>query len=261
MAEKNDKHQQNNSENANPSEAECTSTDCCPPKKNENKTVKWALFGIIMLAAIGIGSTTLVRKMNNANAPAAGGCAPGDVCKDGGVCKDGSVCKDGGVCKDGSACKGGGVCKDGSACKEGGVCKDGTPCKSSKSGSVKSLCGKNLPSMNEFNDLTGDKNIAFILLPGDNNEKANTVAANVNSFVEKKTKDKNDIAVFTLKNDAGGHDQLIKNFGITSFPSVVVLGRGCKSLAVSDKFTEEVFTNALTMARTPMSNCGSTCTH
>jgi len=151
-------------------------------------------------------------------------------------------------------------------CTPGSVCKDGTPCEATKSGSAQAgsvnvLCGSTLASMDEFNRLTGDKNVAFILLPGNNNEKAKTVAADVNSFIEKKTKDKNDVAVFTLEKDAGGHDQLVQNFSIKSFPSVVVLGRGCKASAISDEFTEEKFSNALAVARTPMSSCASSCAH
>ncbi len=223
MADENSNLEQNKQDNSNPSGEACTSPSCCSEKKNENNTVKWALFSIIMLAAIGIGSTTLIRKMNSANAPAAGECAPGSVCKDGTPCPPKTV--------------------------------------SEKTGSVSVLCGMDLRSMKEFNTLTGSKNVAFILLPGDKNEKAKAVAADVNGFIEKKIKDKSDVAVYTLKNDAGGHDQLVQNFGIKSFPSVVVLGRGCKSSAISGEVTEERLTGALTLARMPMDNCGSTCQH
>ncbi len=123
------------------------------------------------------------------------------------------------------------------------------------------LCGISLPSMHEFNTLAKDKNVAFILLPGEDSEKAESVAESINTFVKNKIKESTDVVVFTLQKGAEGYTQISSDFGITTFPGLVVLGRGCQSTAVSGEFTDEKLNQALTLARTPVSGCGPVCTH
>ncbi len=129
----------------------------------------------------------------------------------------------------------------------------------------KVVCGQMLTSLRQLNVLGPEKNVAFILLPGKSDSLTRDVSGKVNTFVDKATKKQTDIAKYTMNKGAEGYDVIVRDFSISTFPSVVVLGRGCRSSAITQDFTEGKFANALGIARIPAGsckpgdNCGSTC--
>ncbi|MHC4727302.1 MAG: hypothetical protein ACYS17_08725, partial [Planctomycetota bacterium] len=52
-----------------------------------------------------------------------------------------------------------------------------------------------------------------------------------------------------------GYDQLITQFSVESFPSVIVAGKGCGAAAVSGEINETKLLRAFVVASTPVS-CG-----
>jgi hypothetical protein len=129
----------------------------------------------------------------------------------------------------------------------------------------KVVCGEMLTSLRQLNILGPDKNVSFILLPGEDEIATQDISNKVNTFVEKVTKQQRDIAKYTMTKEAEGYNVIVREFSISTFPSVVVLGRGCRSSAITRDFTEAKFVNALGIARIPLGSCrpgdkcGATC--
>lgn len=129
----------------------------------------------------------------------------------------------------------------------------------------KVVCGETLTSLRQLNVLGPDKNVAYILLPGESDSATQDISNKVNAFVDRTIKQQKDIAKYTMNKNAEGYDVIVRDFAITTFPSVIVLGRGCRSSAITTDFTEAKFANALSIARIPLGSCrpgdkcGATC--
>ena len=118
-------------------------------------------------------------------------------------------------------------------------------------------CGVTLDSIESIGKLADDKkaNVAFIFLPGENDELARTVSAQIEATMNMLSAKGKQIAAFTLQKDAEGYDQLIQQFSVKSLPSVIVAGKGCGAVAVSGEINETELLRAFVVACTPVS-CG-----
>lgn len=208
-----------------------------------NKFKKWFIFGITMVCALSIGSYSLVKKDPSCEG-ANSSCCPGEVkkCQCGGEGKGSLNCPD-----------------DKEKCKDHVDGKECT-CVSKKTNSEEiNICKTNLSSIEELNKLGNEKNVVFVYLPGDNGDKNKTSLEKITNYIKSIKENQENIATYTMSKEANGYNQLIKNLTVTSFPSVVVLGKGCKSLSVSE-MTDEKLASAYKVATTPIkSACGSAC--
>lgn len=123
----------------------------------------------------------------------------------------------------------------------------------SKGSSV--VCGVSLASMGELDKMAVGKKAVFILLAGDNEEPAASASAQVEAMVSKLSAKGESVGAFTLKKDAPGYDQLLKQFSVQKLPCVVVAGRGSGASAVSGEITEAKLASAFVKASVPAS-CG-----
>jgi hypothetical protein len=119
-------------------------------------------------------------------------------------------------------------------------------------------CGVTLDSMKSLGKMAADKkaNVAFIFLAGDKEDSARTASAQVEATMNMLSNKGQQVAAFTLQNDAEGYDQLIQQFKVKSLPCVIVAGKGCGAAAVSGDITEPKLLEAFVIASRPVSGCG-----
>jgi len=125
------------------------------------------------------------------------------------------------------------------------------------------ICGINLNTITSLDKLAADKDVIFILLPGENTEQIYEASIQVELIVDKLLADNKRVSAFTLDKSAEDYNEVIKQCSIESTPCVVVLGRGCMPVIVTEDFSEARLTNAYVQASTPMPACipgmGSSC--
>lgn len=119
------------------------------------------------------------------------------------------------------------------------------------------LCGTNLDSVKSFTKLATEQkvDVAFILLPGADEKSAQTASTQIGAVVDKLSAQGKPVGTFTLEKDAEGHAQLVKEFSVGALPCVIVTGRGCGSVAVWGEITERNLLAAFVRTSTPVS-CG-----
>ncbi len=117
------------------------------------------------------------------------------------------------------------------------------------------LCGETLDSLKSLDRVAAAKDVAFILLPGADAAVDGKVAAEVKAIVDKLSAQGKRVVAFTMEKGASDHGLLVKNFSVQALPAVVVLGRGCQSLAVSGEVSEEKLLRAFLLASRPGSSC------
>ncbi len=122
---------------------------------------------------------------------------------------------------------------------------------------VEVLCGVTLDSMKSLSKTANERgaNVVFIFLAGENIKSAQAASLQIEATVNKLLSNGKPVAAFTLKTDAEGYDQLIKQFSVESLPCVIVAGKDCGAVAVSGEFTETKLLGAFVKASTPIS-CG-----
>ncbi|UCG60039.1 MAG: hypothetical protein JSU70_11060 [Phycisphaerales bacterium] len=140
-----------------------------------------------------------------------------------------------------------------SACAPGS-CAQFVGCQQA-TGTAKVSCGVTLDSLASLNGLAADKKAVFILLPGESQEQTDGAAAQIERVIGTISAQDVPVASFTMNRDAPDHTLLVDKLGITSFPSVVVMGKGYGLATVSGEVTESELLRAFVTALTPMS-CG-----
>ncbi len=123
--------------------------------------------------------------------------------------------------------------------------------------SVAVSCGVALDSIESLAKLADQKkaNVAFIFLAGEDEESTRSASAQVEAAINMLSAKGKKVAAFTLGRGAEGYDQLITQFSVESFPSVIVAGKGCGAVAVSGEINEIKLLRAFVVASTPVS-CG-----
>jgi len=118
--------------------------------------------------------------------------------------------------------------------------------------------GTNLASINSLSKMAAEKkaDVVFIFLAGDNEESVRTASSQIKTTMNKLLSKGKPVAAFSLKKNAEGYDQLIKDFSVKSLPVVIVAGKGCRPVAISGgEITETKLLNAFVKASVP-SSCG-----
>ena len=125
------------------------------------------------------------------------------------------------------------------------------------------ICGIALNSIESLNNLASDKDVAFLYLAGNTDNNNNTIPQLVESFVEKLSADKKQVAAFTFEQGTKDYDNLIDQCQVKSFPCVVVLSRNCMPINISGEFSDSILMEAYVTASTSTPSClpgkGSSC--
>lgn len=82
-----------------------------------------------------------------------------------------------------------------------------------------------LDSLKALDTLGADKDVVFILLPGESRERSDVVTKQVEVALDKLSAAGQKIGAYTLNRGAPDHGNLERHFAIRSLPCVVVLGR------------------------------------
>lgn len=121
------------------------------------------------------------------------------------------------------------------------------------------VCGAKLDSVAALNEVAAGKEVVFILLAGESEEPAHEAARQVEEALKKISARGVRIASFTMGSEAADYARLVQRFSIESFPSIIVMGRGCGAAAVSGEITEAKLLRAFVFASRPPSSCGTSC--
>ncbi len=141
---------------------------------------------------------------------------------------------------------------------EGSALPETTAKSESPDGTASALCGPTLDSIASLNKLAADKDAVFVLLPGQDRRRAQTVSRQIEATVTKIQSYGRRIGTFTLEQSASDHARVVKGFAITSLPCVVAMGKGCGSAVVSGEITEAKLLQAFVTASRPRSSCAPT---
>ncbi len=112
-----------------------------------------------------------------------------------------------------------------------------------------------LDSLQSLDTVATDKDVVFLVLPGDAQISSAAVPKQLGTVANNLWKSGRRVGVFTLKNSAPDHSQLVRRFSVKAFPCVIVLGRQGQPSAVSGDITEAGLYNAFVLASTPISCC------
>jgi hypothetical protein len=116
-----------------------------------------------------------------------------------------------------------------------------------------------LSSLTALDELAGDTDAVFVLLPGAKGPTAEA-AKRIEAAVEKISSQGTRVGTFTMNEEAEGYARLVDQLAIESFPSAVALCRGRGATVVSGEITEGNLLRAFVVAsRVPIcgpSGCG-----
>lgn len=112
-----------------------------------------------------------------------------------------------------------------------------------------------LDSLQSLDTLAVDKDVVFLVLPGEAQIFSLEVPKQVGTVANNLWKSGQRIAVFTLKSGTPDHNRLVGQFSVTTFPSVVILGRQGSASAVSGDISEARLYNAFVLASNSVSCC------
>lgn len=112
-----------------------------------------------------------------------------------------------------------------------------------------------LDSLQSLDTLAGDKDVVFLVLPGEAQISSPAVPKQLGTVANNLWKSGQKVAVFTLKSSSPDHNQLVRHFSVKAFPSVVILGRQGSASAVAGDITEAGLYNAFVLASKSVSCC------
>ena len=147
--------------------------------------------------------------------------------------------------------------------KKNGAAASGTPSASTSKGDdgAGSLTEIRLESVEAAEKLATERDVTFLVLPGQDASLTNAVQDQVSAAFGKLLVQGQKTAAFALPESAGAYSALMKRFNVDSAPCVVVLGNGGRPSAVAGEITETKLLRAAVMASL-RSNCcpgGSCC--
>ena len=112
-----------------------------------------------------------------------------------------------------------------------------------------------LDSLQSLDTLAADKDVVFLVLPGEAQITSLEVPKQVGTVANNLWKSGQRIAVFTLKGSSQDYNRLVSHFSVKAFPSVVILGRQGSASAVSGDISEARLYNAFVLASKSVSCC------
>jgi hypothetical protein len=112
-----------------------------------------------------------------------------------------------------------------------------------------------LDSLKSLDTLAADKDVVFLLLPGEAQGASLEIPTQVGIVANNLWKSGQRIAVFTLKSGTPDHNRLVTQFSVKAFPCVVILGRQGFPSAVSGDISEAHLYNAFVLASKAFSCC------
>lgn len=198
--------------------------DCCSPSSSEKKTWKTAVFIVVILLAGAVAAHSILTKNNETT----------DISGNAGLSFSSSDTSDMPHFPTGLSQR------------------DENP-----SEAIAISCGMTLDSIESIGKLAAEKkaNVVFIILAGDDEESNQNASAQVETTINNLFAKGKQVAAFTLEMRSEGYDQLISQFSLESFPSVIVAGKGCGVSTVSGEINETKLLRAFIVASTPIS-CG-----
>lgn len=221
---------------------------CCCSGDSRMRSLKKAIFVLVLLAACAVaGHSLLASKTQTPEASDQAGFSIEKANPAVSVCPTATACPTGGK----AFVENESVCPAGEKVQVAAVVES-----QPQLGAIS--CGITLDSINSVGKIAMAKGaeVVFIFLTGENEELAKSSSAQIETAVDKLTGQGKKIAVFTLRKDSEGHDELIKDLQVVSLPAVVVSGRGAGAAAVSDGITETKLLSAFVKVSAGMS-CGS----
>ena len=111
-------------------------------------------------------------------------------------------------------------------------------------------------SVAEVEQAGADKEVLFVLLPGESGLPAPDFIGELEATVDKLITKGKKVAAFMLHEKAEGYDKLVKDFEVESFPSVIVAGNIGQSSVLAGDVTETTLLRAFVLATTPAASCG-----
>lgn len=105
-----------------------------------------------------------------------------------------------------------------------------------------------LDSLQGLDTLASDKDVVFLVLPGEAQVYSSAVPKPVEAVANNLWNSGQKVAVFTLKSSAPDHNRLARHFSVNTFPCVVILGRQGSASAVSGDITQARLYNAFVLA-------------
>ncbi len=198
--------------------------DCCSSSSGDGKTWKTAVFVVVILLAGAVAAHSLLTK-NDETA---------DISQDLGSSFSTS-----------------------SISGKAGLSTGQSNASGEPSEAVAVPCGVSLDSIESLAKLADQKkaNVVFIFLAGEDEESIRSALTQVEATINILSAKGKKVAAFTLERGAEGYDQLITQFSVESFPSVIVAGKGCGATVVSGEINETKLLRAFVVASTPVS-CG-----
>ena len=112
-----------------------------------------------------------------------------------------------------------------------------------------------LDSLQALDTLAVDKEVVFLVLPGEALIHAVEIPIQVRTVVNNLWQAGKKVGVFTLKSSSPDYAQLSGRFAVKSFPCVIVMGRQGTASAVSGDVTEARLYNAFVLASTAVPCC------
>ncbi len=101
----------------------------------------------------------------------------------------------------------------------------------------------------------GENEVIFVLLPGDDEDGVKAVLRQVRAAEMTVLSRARLAGTITVEKDTGEHGRLVKQFAVTSYPSVIAIGRGCCAKLVAGDITEKKLLAAFVIASAPPSSC------
>lgn len=141
--------------------------------------------------------------------------------------------------------------------KKNGAAASGTPSASTSKGDdgAGSLTEIRLESVEAAEKLATERDVTFLVLPGQDASLTNAVQDQVSAAFGKLLVQGQKAAAFILPQSAGAYSAMMKRFNVESAPCVVVLGNAGRPSAVAGEITETKLLRAAVMAGL-RSNCG-----
>jgi hypothetical protein len=112
-----------------------------------------------------------------------------------------------------------------------------------------------LDSLQALDTLAAEKDVVFIVLPGEEQHPAPAVLKQVGVVANNLLTSGQKIGAFTLKTNVPDYGYLVGHFAVKSFPCVVVIGKRGTASAVSGDISEARLYNAVVLASKPASCC------
>jgi hypothetical protein len=197
--------------------ADANQSSCCPPRDKSWNKGKTLVSAVIIMAAIGVGANSLVRG-TSAQSCNAGPANPFSAR----------------------------LTEIPSVAAENSY--QGNPQIKPEEISLTAV----LDSLRTLETLAADKDVVFIVLPGEAQNPHEEVLNQVGAVAKNLWNSRQKVGVFTLKSSAPDHSELVRHFAVKTLPCVVVLGRQGSATAVAGDITEARFTAHLFWHQSPV---------